>query len=114
MVLGSLLLFDSPEPWLRLSWKVILLTVLAAAGFFVLIVRKALTAQRRPLTTGREGLVGEEGMAQSRIDPEGKVFIHGEYWAARSDTPLAAGEKVVVEAVNGMMLKVRKAETKKQ
>jgi membrane-bound serine protease (ClpP class) len=109
MVLGSLLLFDSPEPWLRLSWKVILMTVLVAAGFFVLIVRKAMTAQRRPLTTGREGLVGEEGSAQSPIADAGKVFIHGEYWEACSDAPIAAGDKVVVEAVEGMRLKVRKS-----
>lgn len=111
MVLGSLLLFESPEPWLRLSWSVILLTVLIAAGFFVLIVRKALSAQRRRPTTGREGLVGEKGAAQSQIAPEGKVFIHGEYWDARSDEPIAAGETVVVEAVEGMELKVRKVPT---
>jgi membrane-bound serine protease (ClpP class) len=108
MVLGSLLLFDSPEPWLRLSWNVILLTVLITAGCFVLIVRKALAAHRQRLTTGREGLIGEEGSAQSAIDPVGKVFIHGEYWEARSDAPIAAGDQVVVEAVEGMLLKVRK------
>jgi membrane-bound serine protease (ClpP class) len=108
MVLGSLLLFDSPEPWLRLSWNVILLTVLLTAGCFVLIVRKALAAHRQRLTTGREGLIGEEGSAQSAIDPVGKVFIHGEYWEARSDAPIAAGDQVVVEAVEGMLLKVRK------
>jgi membrane-bound serine protease (ClpP class) len=108
MVLGSLLLFDSPEPWLRLSWKVILMTVLVAAGFFVLIVRKAVTAQRRPQTTGREGLIGEEGTALSSIDPEGKVFIHGEYWDAHSDAAIAAGDRVMIEAVEGMQLKVRK------
>ena len=108
MVLGSLLLFDSPEPWMRLSWKVILSTVLVAAGFFFLIFKKALTAQRRPKSTGREGLIGETGTAQSSIDPEGKLFIHGEYWDARSDTPIAAGDKVVVEEVDGMQLKVRK------
>lgn len=111
MVLGSLLLFESPEPWLRLSWNVILLTVLLTAAFFVLIVRKALAAQRRRPTTGREGLIGEEGTAQSTIDPTGKVFVRGEYWEARSDTPIAAGDKVVVEAVEGMQLKVRKMPT---
>ena len=109
MVLGSLLLFESPEPWLRLSWNVILLTVLVTAGCLILIVRKALAAHRRRLTTGREGLVGEEGSAQSLIAANGKVFIHGEYWEARSDEPIAAGDKVVVEAVEGMVLKVRKA-----
>lgn len=108
MILGSLLLFESPEPWLRLSWSVMLLTVLLTAAFFVLIVRKALAAHRQRPTTGREGLIGEEGSAMSTIDPTGKVFVRGEYWEARSDTPIAAGEKVVVEAVEGMCLKVRK------
>jgi membrane-bound serine protease (ClpP class) len=108
MVLGSLLLFDSPEPWLRLSWKVILLTVLLTAAFFVLIVRKALAAHRQRPTTGREGLIGEAGTAQSLIAPDGKVFVRGEYWEARSDAPIAAGDQVVVEAVEGMRLKVRK------
>lgn len=111
MVLGSLLLFESPEPWLRLSWKVILLTVLLTAAFFALIVRKALTAHRQRPTTGREGLIGEEGTAQSAIDPAGKVFVRGEYWEAHSDTPIAAGDKVIVEAVEGMCLKVRKMST---
>jgi membrane-bound serine protease (ClpP class) len=108
MVLGSLLLFESPEPWLRLSWNVILMTVLFTAGFFALVVRKALAAHRRRPTTGREGLIGEEGTAQSAIDPTGKVFVRGEYWEASSDAPLASGDKVVVEAVEGMRLKVRK------
>ena len=111
MVFGSLLLFDSPEPWLRLSWKVILSTVLVAAGCFVLIAKKALIAQRRPQTTGREGLIGEAGTALSSIDPEGKVFTHGEYWDACSDTPIAAGDRVVIEAVDGLQLKVRKVPT---
>lgn len=111
MILGSLLLFESPEPWLRLSWNVILLTVLLTAGFFVLIVRKALAAHRQRPTTGREGLIGEEGTAQSAIAPTGKVFVRGEYWEARSDAPIAAGDQVVVEAVEGMLLKVRKMPT---
>ena len=108
MALGSLLLFDSPEPWLRLSWQVSLLMVLVTAGFFALVVSKALVAQRRRPTTGREGLIGEEGSAQSAIDPTGKIFVRGEYWEARSDVPIAAGDKVVVEAVEGMRLKVKR------
>lgn len=108
MILGSLLLFDSPEPWLRLSWSVILWTVLLTAGFFVLVVRKVLFAHRRRPSTGQEGLIGEEGLALGEIGIGGKVFIHGEYWEARSDEPIAAGEKVIVESVEGMQLKVRR------
>lgn len=108
MIMGSLMLFESSEPWLRLSWRVILPTMLVTVAFFALIVRKVLSAHRRPLTTGQEGLIGVVGTAQSPIAAAGKVFVRGEYWEARSDEPIAAGDKVVVEAVEGMQLKVRK------
>lgn len=114
MILGSLLLFESTAPWLRVSWSVILITVLATAGFFVVVVAKAVKAHRRRPTTGMEGLIGLDGIAQGALDPGGKVFVRGEYWDAVSDEPIAAGSGIVVEAVEGMRLRVRKAETIRQ
>lgn len=108
MVLGSLLLFESPEPYLRVSWNVILVTVLAVSAFSIFAVSMAVKAHRRRPATGSEGLMGEEGKAASAIAPEGKVFMHGEYWDAWSDEQIAEGEKVVVVAVEGMRVKVRK------
>jgi len=108
MVLGSLLLFESPEPYLRVSWSVIVVTVMAVTGFFAFAVTKALRVHRQRPTTGQEGLLGEVGRADSGIAPEGKVFVCGEYWDAWSDEPIAAGERVVVESIEGMRLKVRK------
>lgn len=108
MVLGSLMLFESPDPYLRVSWSVILVTVLAVTGFFVVVVTKALAVHRRRPTTGREGLIGLVGFADSGIAPEGKVFIRGEYWDARSDEPIGVGSRVTVEAVEGMQLKVKR------
>ncbi len=110
MVLGSLLLFDSSEPYLRVSWSVILVTVAATLLFFVVAVRKVLQAHRNQPITGREGLVGDVGVADGEITPVGgKVFVQGEYWDALSNAPIPAGEQVVVEAVEGMRLRVRKA-----
>jgi membrane-bound serine protease (ClpP class) len=108
MVLGSLMLFESPEPYLRVSWSVILVTVLAVSGFFGVVVTKALAVHRQRPTTGSEGLIGVEGKADSGINPDGKVFIRGEYWNARSDEPIDAGSRVTVEAVDGLRLKVKK------
>lgn len=108
MVLGSLLLFESPEPYPRVSWSVIAVTVVAVTGFFVFAVTKALAAHHRRPATGREGLIGQEGRADSWIALEGKVFVNGEYWDAWSEELIAAGDKVVVEAVQGMRLKVKK------
>jgi membrane-bound serine protease (ClpP class) len=110
LILGSMLLFDSPEPYLRVSWSVIAVTAATVTGFFVFAVTKALRAHHQRPTTGREGLIGKKGVADSRIAPEGKVFVNGEYWDAWSEEPIAAGEKVVVEAVEGMRIKVKRYE----
>lgn len=109
MVLGSILLFDSPEPYLRVSWQVIAVTVAAVSAFSIFAVTMAVRAHRRKPTTGGEGLVGETGRALSDVNPEGRVFIHGEYWGAWSDEPLAEGDRVTVVAVDGMRVKVKKA-----
>lgn len=108
MIFGSLMLFETPEPAYRVSWSVILVTVLATVLFFGVAVTKAVRAHRARPTTGREGPVGEEGQADSAVAPEGKVFVRGEYWDAWSDEPVSAGERVVVVAVEGMRVKVKK------
>ncbi|HTP66512.1 MAG TPA: nodulation protein NfeD [Geobacteraceae bacterium] len=108
MVLGSLLLFQSPEPYLHLSWGVISVTVVMTTLFFVVAVAKAVRAHRKKPVTGGEGLVGEEGAADTEILADGKVFVRGEYWDAASPEPIRKGEKIIVVAVEGMRLKVRK------
>ena len=108
MVLGSLMLFESQAPYLRVSWGVILVTVVATSTFFSIVVAKVLTVHRRRPTTGREGLIGLEGVAETGMAPEGRVFVRGEYWDAWSDEPIDAGSRVKVLEVDGMRLKVKK------
>jgi len=108
MALGSLMLFESPDPYLRISWGVILVTVLATGVFFTVVVAKVLTAHRRSPATGREGLIGEEGAAETVMNPDGKVFVRGEYWDAWSDEPIDAGSRVRVLEMDGMRLKVKR------
>jgi len=113
MLLGSLLLFQTPESYLRVSWSVILPTVIMTTLFFVFAATKAVSAHRHKPVTGREGLVGEEGSAVTDIMPDGKVFVRGEYWDAESSERISKGEKVVVTAMEGLRVKVRKELTVK-
>jgi membrane-bound serine protease (ClpP class) len=108
MLLGSLMLFESPEPYMRASLSVIIFVVLATAAFFVFAVGMGLKAQRRKTTTGEAGMVGEVGVARSALKPEGYVFVHGEIWKAEADEPIEQGEKVVVREVEHLTLKVTK------
>jgi membrane-bound serine protease (ClpP class) len=108
LVLGSLMLFKTPEPALRVSVE--LIAMLSAFSLLVVgfLTFMALRAQRAPVRTGMEGLVGEVGTARTSLNPRGKVFVHGEIWDAVAEEPVAAGEPVEVVAVRNLTLAVRR------
>lgn len=104
MLLGSLLLIDSPAPYLQISLVVILATVGAIAAFFLFVIAFAVRAHKKKVTTGREGLVGAVGVARH----DGMVFVEGELWRAECMEPLQDGDRVRVLAVEHMKIKVEK------
>jgi len=109
-VLGSLLLFDTPESTIAVERSIVATAVLTMSGFMLAVGYLVLRSQRRRATTGTEGLVGEIGVVRERIDRDGKIFVHGEHWDAVSDTPLDVGERIeVVRVEKGMRLRVRRA-----
>ena len=77
--------------------------VVTAAFLMTLVLR----AHRAPVRTGREGLVGERGVARTRLAPAGKAFVHGELWSAVAEEPVDAGEPLEVVSVEGLTLRVR-------
>lgn len=109
MVLGSLMLFrQSADPFLRVSWTVLIVMVALSAIFFSVVISMAVRSQLRRPSTGREGMVGEEGEAVTDIDGKGKVHVAGELWDARCDRPVRKGERVVVKGFDGMTLIVER------
>ncbi len=82
---------------------------MVTAAFFVATFRLAYRAHKNKPVTGGEGLIGLEGLAKSGIGPQGgTVVVHGEIWSAWADNQIGADEKVIVEAVNGLKIKVRR------
>jgi membrane-bound serine protease (ClpP class) len=109
IVLGSLMLFESPLPFLKLSLSVIIPAAIVTALFFVLTFRLAYKAYKRKPVTGAEGLIGLEGIAKTDITPGGgMVVVHGEFWSAYSDDVIQKEERVIVEDVKGLRVKVNK------
>jgi len=107
MALGSLMLFrESADPYVRISWSVLVTMVALSAVFFAAVITLAVRSQLRKPSTGSEGMIGEIGEAMTDIDPRGKVHIVGELWDARSDRPVRKGERVVVKRLDGMILVV--------
>jgi membrane-bound serine protease (ClpP class) len=110
LLLGSMMLIESPAEYMRVSLTVIIPAVLVSAAFFIFAVTMAIRARLKKPSTGMEGLIGEEGIASTNITPEGKVSIHGEFWNAISDQSIEGGEKVQVIGVTNLKLKVKKIE----
>lgn len=114
LVLGSMMLIESPAPYMKISMYLILPAATATAAFFLFLVGAGIKAQRKKPTTGKEGLIGETGIAQSDIMGstslmgEGKIFIHGELWDAQSSEEIKNGSEVIVTGVEGLKLTVKK------
>ncbi len=108
LILGSVMLIDLPTGWLSISWLSILVVVGVTVLFFVGVLSYAIKAQLSKVRTGVEGLIGEEGVAKTDVREKGKVYVHGELWNAESEEPIAADERVIVTAVKGMTVKVKK------
>ena len=107
LVFGSLILFESDVPYLRVSWEVIMLVVVIVAGFVIFLLTLGVRAQFRRKTTGSEGIVGKIGTARTDIDTSGgTVFVHGEFWNAISDSAIKEGSSVKVLSVKEMVLRV--------
>jgi membrane-bound serine protease (ClpP class) len=111
LVIGSTMLIDGPIPELRVPPVIVIPTALLVALLCAFVVRLAVKAQRTRVFTGVEGLVGKIGTVTEELRPEGKVFVHGELWDARSTGgTVADGARVRVVRADDMMLTVEPAE----
>jgi len=110
LTLGSVMLFEN----FRVSLNLIMPTVVLIGGFFIVIAFLAFRAYRRKPTSGMEGLIGETGVVEKKIDPVGLIFAHGEYWKATSKEIAEQGEKVRVIGAKGLELIVEKEKESRQ
>jgi membrane-bound serine protease (ClpP class) len=109
-VIGSMILFDSPLPGGRIPMTTIISMVIVIMAFIFIVVRSVIRVHKTQVTTGREGIVGEEGMALVDFDGQGmgKISVHGEIWDAQCEGEVKKNDALVVVEMQGMVLKVRK------
>ena len=105
--IGATILFDSPLPGGGIPMTSIIVMIGVVLAFVFIVVRAVINVHKTQVTTGREGMIGETGTALSDFLRNGKISVHGEIWNAESDTGVKQGDPVVVEEVNGMVLKVK-------
>jgi membrane-bound serine protease (ClpP class) len=106
-ILGGLLLFNPAVPEARVSPWLLFTLPLAVGVVGIFAVRAVRAARKRPLQAGPQTLVGTIGVAESALDPLGRVHVRGESWSAESvGGPVPAGAQVLVLAVKGLKLEV--------
>jgi membrane-bound serine protease (ClpP class) len=99
MVIGSIMLIDAPIPELRPSLMFIIPVAIGLSLIFLFLIILAVRVHMRKALTGKEGLIGKIGVAQTDLNPEGKVFVHGEIWNAEAQQDIPQGAKVKVSEV---------------
>jgi membrane-bound serine protease (ClpP class) len=105
-VIGSVILIDADAPGFGIPLPLVLGVAGASAAFLIFIVGMALRAQRRPVVSGCEQLVGSSGEVLADFTGEGWARVHGENWRVRSSVPLKAGARVKVRAMQRLVLEV--------
>jgi membrane-bound serine protease (ClpP class) len=106
LTLGALLLVDSPIPEMRVHLLTALAVSIPLGLITAFLMSIAIRARRNKVVSGAEGLIGETGIAQTALSPQGKVFVHGEIWDAKSSVNIPSGERVIVRKVDGLTLQV--------
>ena len=111
LTLGGLLLVDAPIPQMRVHLVTALAVSIPLGVITAFLMSIALRARHNKIVTGMQGLVGEIGLAQTPLAPQGKVFVHGELWDAIASANIPPGQSVVVRQVDGLQLRVDPAKS---
>lgn len=108
LLMGAGLSFVASAPEIAPVWWVVLLIVMAAGAFFGVALTTVARSRFATQTIGREHLVGRHGVAQDAVGADGVVDVDGAVWKARATRAagIAAGDRVVVTAVEGVVLHV--------
>ncbi|MDH3494471.1 MAG: nodulation protein NfeD [Acidobacteriota bacterium] len=115
LIIGGLMLVESPTGFMRVPLWAILPVSLATAVISFFLVGAIIKTHLNPPQTGSEAVAGSKAVADEDFRPDGglyhgRVRYHGEWWNAVSRTPVEKSEELVVESRDGLMLAVRTTE----
>jgi membrane-bound serine protease (ClpP class) len=106
-VIGSMILFSESEASMQVDIWLIVVVVFLLAAFVAFLVWATIRGQRRKVTTGREGMIGQIALVKSALAPRGKVLVEGELWTAELEEGTAQpGEEVVIRKIENLKLLV--------
>jgi membrane-bound serine protease (ClpP class) len=107
LILGSVMLLDRTIPFLKISMTIIIGVTITITLLFLSAISLAIRTHRKKPITGKEGLIGEEGVVIENLSPEGSIEVHGEIWKAHALNTIKKGTPVIVEEVDSKYLKLK-------
>jgi membrane-bound serine protease (ClpP class) len=105
-VFGAIMMFDSGIPGFGISLTFVISVAVLAALLVIWMVSFILKLRRRGAVSGTDSIIGGVGIAMSDFSGEGKVWLEGESWAARSRTPVTKDQEVIVKKMVGLTLEI--------
>lgn len=103
-VIGSIFLLDTNAPGFNIAWQLILTMALVSGLFFFTVINLVLLSRRKKVVSGKEALIGAEGIVLEFHDKQGLVRVQGEIWQAQSEHALQPGQKIKVVNIKGLVL----------
>lgn len=108
-VFGAIMMFDSGVPGFGISITFVVALAILAALVVIWMVGFLLKLRKRGAVYGSEAIVGRMGSAMEDFHGDGKVWVEGEAWAARSKLPIAKNQAIIVTALDGLTIEVKPA-----
>ncbi len=106
-VIGSVLLFDTPDQAFHVAWPFIAAFTLFSLSLILVVVRLIVKQRRAAPVSGAAAMIGEQARTITALDPDGTVLLQGERWQAHSHSRIAADSAVVVVAVHDLVVEVK-------
>jgi len=103
---GAIMMFDSGVPGFGISIKFVLGLTIGFALAIIWLISYLLKLRKRGAVSGRDSIIGGVGTALQNFTGEGKIWLEGESWTARSDVAVAKGQQVSVRQLDGLVLEV--------
>lgn len=105
-VIGSVMLFDTTDIHFQVSWSLIGTMSLLTTAFFFVIATMVIRAHKRAIITGREGIIGHDGVVITVNNEQIIVRVLGELWEAKGNKSIQPGDKVKVTSIKGLILHI--------
>ncbi len=106
IIFGSIMMFDSGIPGFGISVTFVIGMGLVAGLLLLWLVNYLVKARRQGAVSGRDRIIGSQGVAMESFVGQGKVWLEGEAWSATSTKPVEKDQKVLVHDLVGLTLTV--------